>query len=88
LWQPLPVQSAWNRAGAGLALKFSPRIEDCGGLLSFWALAAGTPHTHSVAAIATAPHQDAPLVGRFITGNQPSLPAPIANHRANPVFNP
>jgi hypothetical protein len=41
-----------------------------------------------MAAIATAPHPNAPLVGRFITGNQTSLSAPPRERPANPLFNP
>jgi hypothetical protein len=70
-----------------LLLKFSPR--DVGGALSLWALAAGAPHTQSMAAIAATLTPNAPLVGRFITGNQTSLPARKARApREFPLFNP
>jgi hypothetical protein len=75
-----------NRAGAGFALKFSPR--DVGGAASFWALAAGTPHRQSMAVIATAPNPNAPLVGRFITGNRPPACANRANASRISLFNP
>jgi hypothetical protein len=68
------VQSAWNKAGAGLLLKFSPRDVAAAGA-SPWALAAGTPHRQSMATVAATPNPNAPLVGRIVTGNQTSLPA-------------
>jgi hypothetical protein len=57
--------------------------------LSLWALAAGAPHAQSMAAIAATPNPNAPLVGRLITGNQASLPAPKRATSARiPLFNP
>ena len=89
MWQPPPVQSELNSAGAGLALKFSPREVPCGGGggVSLWAGACAWPdgaQRPSIAAIAAAQTKDRGWA-RFMSDNITSDPSAA---EAIPLFNP